>query len=231
MTQSQDILVWGHSLADYRQMFALEESDLEKTILDCGAGPASFNAEMAQQGHQVVSCDTLYGLSEAEIAKQVEATLAHLETEVAKNQQHFVWDSAQSAQAFNTMHRQATQQFLKDFPAGKQKKRYITETLPHLSFVDYTFDLALSSHYLFHQPAKDDDHAFHIAALLEMCRVANEARIFPLLNSKGEISELVGPLMLELQQQNLGVEIREVPYQFQKNGNAMLRVWSNTCEV
>lgn len=226
-----ELLLWGHSLADYRQMFALKDDDLNKRILDCGGGPASFNAEMTHQGHEVVSFDRLYALPEMDVTQQVEATLQHLESEVVAHQQDFVWDSVHSAQEFNTMHRQATHAFLDDFSKGKQQQRYVTETFPTLSFEENSFDLALSSHYLFHSPIDGDDETFHIAAILEMCRVANEARIFPLLNSDGEVSELMGPLMLQLQQHDLGIEVREVPYQFQKNGNAMLRVWKNTCAV
>ena len=39
--------------------------------------------------------------------------------------------------------------FLADFKKGKKEGRYLEATLPHLSFDDKEFDLALSSHFLF----------------------------------------------------------------------------------
>ena len=41
----QKLVLWGHSLVDYREMFVLDEQ-LTKRLLDCYPGPASFNAEL-----------------------------------------------------------------------------------------------------------------------------------------------------------------------------------------
>ncbi len=51
------VVPWGRSLDEYRRMFALTDSDLEKRILGCADGPASFNAELTANGGSVVSCD------------------------------------------------------------------------------------------------------------------------------------------------------------------------------
>ena len=75
----------------------------------------------------------------------------------------------------------AMRRFLEDFPAGLEKGRYHPDALPLLGFEDSQFDLALSSHFLFtysEQLSAD----FHVAAIKEMCRVADETRVFPLLN-------------------------------------------------
>ncbi len=42
----ENVVPWGRSLAEYQAMFALSEEELQKRILGCGDGPASFNAEM-----------------------------------------------------------------------------------------------------------------------------------------------------------------------------------------
>lgn len=55
-------------------MFALTPRDLRGSILDCAAGPASFNAEATAAGHRVVSCDSLYRLSADGIRDRVEET-------------------------------------------------------------------------------------------------------------------------------------------------------------
>jgi hypothetical protein len=52
-----EVIPWGRSFDEYRRMFALSGDDLAGTILGCGDGPASFNAEATALGHRVVSCD------------------------------------------------------------------------------------------------------------------------------------------------------------------------------
>jgi ubiquinone/menaquinone biosynthesis C-methylase UbiE len=104
-----------------------------------------------------------------------------------------------------------------------EEKRYLTDALPVLPFPANQFDLALCSHFLFTY----SDHfsaEFHIEAIAEMCRVAKEARIFPLLNISGEPSPLLHPVLSELQKQGYVVEIKQVPYEFQRGGNLLLRV-------
>jgi hypothetical protein len=45
------VIPWGRSLAEYIEMFHLTPKALSGQILDCAAGPASFNAEMTRQGY------------------------------------------------------------------------------------------------------------------------------------------------------------------------------------
>ncbi len=52
-------------------MFALSEGDLKKRILDCGGGPACFNASLAMRGGHVVSLDPIYCLSSNEITSRI----------------------------------------------------------------------------------------------------------------------------------------------------------------
>jgi hypothetical protein len=76
----------------------------------------------------------------------------------------------------------AMQQFLEDFPQGIQQGRYIISELPVLPFDTEQFDLALCSHFLFtYSDLLSQD--FHLASIRELCRVAQEVRIFPLLNN------------------------------------------------
>ncbi len=48
------VVPWGRSFSEYQAMFSLNESDLTKTILGCGDGPASFNAELTKAGGNVI---------------------------------------------------------------------------------------------------------------------------------------------------------------------------------
>lgn len=98
----------GRSFDEYRRMFDLTAENLESTIVGCGDGPASFNAEETRQGRRVVSCDPLYRFEKVRIEQRI----------------------------------------------GE------------------TFDLAPCSHLLFLYSVQLGD-AFHRAAVLEMCRVAD----------------------------------------------------------
>ena len=57
-----------------------------------------------------------------------------------------------------------------------------------------------------------------------MCRVASEARIFPLLNYDGWPSRLLRPVVSELRARGYRAETQRVPYEFQKGGNRLLPV-------
>ena len=87
----------------------------------------------------------------------------------------------------------------------------------------HPFDLALCSHLLFLY-SKHLDYAFHRSAVLEMLRVSQEVRIFPLLTLMLERSPHLAPLTVELRQAGYQVEVLQVAYEFQKGGNEMLVV-------
>lgn len=71
-------------------MFAITAPETRGRILDCGAGPASFNAEATVEGHRVVSCDPLYRFSAGQIRTRVEETSRTLLANVGKNMDRFV---------------------------------------------------------------------------------------------------------------------------------------------
>lgn len=110
----------------------------------------------------------------------------------------------------------AMEKFLLDLPNGVDQKRYLTAELPKLPFENYRFDLALCSHFLFLYS--------HLESILEMCRVAKQVRIFPLLKLSGEISPLLTPIIQKLSTKGYKAEIRQVDYEFQKGGNQMISI-------
>ncbi len=79
----------------------------------------------------------------------------------------------------------------------------------------------VSSHLLLTYSAQLDFDA-HLAACLEMLRVAAEVRIFPLLELEGRTSRHLEPLRAALAARGCASEIREVAYEFQEGGNRML---------
>ena len=107
---------------------------------------------------------------------------------------------------------------------------YASDANAALPFPDFAFDLVLCPDYLF----TDEDNQnidFHLQQIAELARVAKEVRIFPLSNSHGLPSPLLGPVLLGLQQENYGVEVRDVTTALHPKGNAMLRVWAQQCHV
>jgi hypothetical protein len=175
-------------------MFSLTQADLQLRIMDCAAGPASFNAELSAEGHRVISCDPLYSLSPDEIRSRLDAAYDTVVTNVRTATDEFVWREFTSPEHLGEARMAAMRRFLADFPKGTAEGRYLDRSLPHLGFCDGEFDLALCSHFLFtysDQLSVD----FHVAAIEEMCRVAAEARVFPLLKRYGGPSPYLKPVV------------------------------------
>ena len=204
-------------------MFALTAVDLRGHILDCAAGPASFNAEATGAGHRVFSCDPLYRFSAAEIRSRVEQTSHTLISNARAAPDRFVWRDIQSPEHLGRVRLAAMNRFLADFPSGLGQGRYRTDGLPRLSFEDGAFDLALCSHFLFLYSDLLSAN-FHVASIEEMCRVAGEARIFPLLAAYGEPSPHLDPVIHELRQLGYSVATGKVPYEFLRGADEMLSV-------
>jgi SAM-dependent methyltransferase len=215
------IVPWGRSQAEYCQMFNLSDRDRQKNILDCGAGPASFCAEMTQQGARVIACDPIYQFSAEAIAQRIRDVYPVILTGVEAHLASYVWTEIPSPQVLGDIRMAAMDKFLVDFPKGLAQGRYLNESLPHLPFPDRQFDLALCSHFLLSY----SDHLswdFHQAAIQELLRVAQEVRIFPVLTISGERSPFLEPLIEQFSQSGYGVAVQKVAYEFQRGGNQML---------
>lgn len=210
-------------MGEYVRMFDLTPDDRDRPILSCADGPASFNAEMTAAGGRIISCDPLYAFSSAEIARRIEETFQTVIDGARTNHERYVWNEIRSLEHLVEVRRTAMQTFLADFPAGRVAGRYVPDALPRLRFDAAQFPFAVCSHFLFTYSAHLSEE-FHVAAIVEMCRVAREVRIFPLLDLDGTPSQRVRPVMEALTRRGFSVETRHVPYEFQKGGNQLLRV-------
>jgi hypothetical protein len=214
---------WGRSFDEYRRMFGLTEGDLEGRIIGCADGPASFNAEMRRRGRRVVSCDPLYALGVDEIRSRITATAPLMVARARESADRFVWDRIASPEHLRKVRLAAMDDFLADYQAGRDEGRYVDRSLPTIGFPDHSFDLALCSHFLLLYSAELCAD-FHAASFLEMCRVASEARIFPLLGVDGCRSRHLAGLVDRLRSHGLCATTEHVDYEFQRGGNEMLRV-------
>lgn len=219
-----DVVPWGRSLAEYRLLFDLSDADLRRNILGCGDGPASFNCEMTALGGSVISCDPIYEFSKEQIEQRVRGTYDAIIDQVRQDQAAYVWDYFSDPDHLGR-HRLATMRwFLDDFELGLRERRYQPAALPQLPFADRQFDLALCSHLLFLYSERLS-LAFHESSIRELCRVAREVRIFPLLGLDCRPSPHIEPLRSTLTAAGFAVEIARVPYEFQRGGDHMLKVY------
>ncbi len=219
--QLSHVLPWGRSLAEYVGMFSLSTEDFEKRILGCADGPASFNAEMTARGYRVVSCDPIYVFTDHEIRQRVAATFETIMGQMPATRVNFVWDTIPSIEALGELRMEAMEAFLRDFARGNQGNRYVASALPRIAFADNAFDLALCSNFLFLY-SEQLGEAFHLMALRELCRVAREVRVFPLLNLEGQVSPHLRPALATLRREGFHTTVRTVPYEFLKGANKMM---------
>jgi SAM-dependent methyltransferase len=219
----EKVVPWGRSFDEYVAMFDLSKGDLAKRILGCGDGPAAFNTVLTKRGGWVISADPLYRLSTAEIRDRIDETYNEVIEQTRANASEFVWRLIPSVEELGRIRMSAMTNFLDDYPEGRREGRYLQADLPTLPFRDRAFQLALCSHFLFlyseHLTAD-----FHLASIREICRVADEARIFPLLELGGKESRHLTSVLNRLREEGFSVKIEIVPYEFQKRGNRMLRV-------
>ncbi len=217
------IVPWGRSFKEYVRMFSLTDSDLEKRLLGCGDGPASFNAAMRRRGKTVVSVDPLYQFSGERIRERVQEAYRTIMEQLEANQSAYAWTTIRSPQDLGRIRLQSMEAFLRDLERGRSEGRYLPHELPDLPFADGEFDLALCSHLLFTYSLQLSAD-FHVRAVLEMCRVAKEVRVFPLLDHGGGPSPHVEPVLRSLKEKGRRVSIEQVDYKFQHGGNQMLRL-------
>jgi hypothetical protein len=134
----------------------------------------------------------------------------------------FVWDNIRSLDELGRLRMDTMEAFLADYDAGKHDGRYVDAELPALDFRDGYFDLAVCSHFLFlyseHVP-----EAFHRSSILELCRVATEVRIFPLITLEGIPSPHL-PRIIDDLKGICEISLETVPYEFRRGGNQMMRV-------
>ncbi|MBC7985003.1 MAG: SAM-dependent methyltransferase [Candidatus Obscuribacterales bacterium] len=214
---------WGRSFDEYVAMFALTPADLRRRIVGCGDGPAAFNSVANKTGGGVVSVDPIYEFSVDQLRQRIDAIYDSILAETERNKDEFVWQHVKSVEELGRLRKGAMEEFLTDYPQGVKEYRYVAGELPLLPFMDQTYELALCSHFLFLY-SEHHDLDFHIASIKELCRVAEEVRIFPLLELGSRKSRHLDAVIAALEQDGFLPEIVTVNYEFQKGGNQMLRL-------
>lgn len=216
-----EAIPWGRTLEEYRSMFDLSECNLRRKILACADGPSSFNSELSATGGKVISIDPVYEFDAQKIMARIDEVYPVVMQQIRETYSSFVWSKITSVEMLGRIRMQAMNAFLNDFEQGKIEGRYQSGSLPRLGFEKNTFSLALCSHFLFLY-SDHFDASFHIQSLLEMNRVAQEVRVYPLYNLDGTLSVHLDEVQAALAEHGLCVEIRKVEYEFQKGANEIM---------
>ena len=212
----QGIVPWGRSFDEYVRMFALTPADLDRSIIDCAAGPSSFNAQMRRRAKRVISADPIYQFTAEQIRGRVEAVRDTMMAQVRADPGQFIWEFIRSPEHLEQVRLGAMEQFLADYSGEGATGRYRAESLPRLRFDDGEFELALCSHFLLLYSDRLDE-AFHVSAVAELLRVAREVRIFPVTDLAGKHSP-----HLPAVRRRFHADLVRVPYEFLRGANEML---------
>ncbi|MGA1845020.1 MAG: SAM-dependent methyltransferase [bacterium] len=170
-----------------------------------------------------MSVDPIYRFSAEDIRSRIRETYAEVMEQTRKNMHEFTWSSIRTVDELGRVRMAAMEEFLSDYPQGVDQGRYVDGELPHVPFSDGEFDLALCSHLLFLY-SEQLSETFHLESIRELCRVAAEVRVFPLLELGAKTSRHLQPVVACLKAEGYTVTIVSVPYEFQRGGNHMMKV-------
>ena len=218
------IVPWGRSRNEYDRMFALTTDHLSGGVLDCGGGPASFTAELAACGERAIAVDPIYQFSGSDIRARFEAIADSMLSQVRATPDDWTWSYHRDPDDLMANRRAALEIFLADYESGRKEGRYLVGELPALPFSSSSFGLAVCSHLLFlYSELLSED--FHLQAVRELCRVAREVRIFPLLTLSRRPSPYIAAVRSALATAGWQSETTRVDYELQRGGNEMLRIF------
>lgn len=145
--QLEGVIFYGRHGEHALEMFGLER-ELQRwqgaRVLDCPGGPGSLAALLAAAGMEVIACDPLYALSNAELRQR---TLDDLALSLRKSETSSMLRSGFDLEPVRRSHLDSLETFLADREAHPE--RYLAASLPELPFASGSFDLVLSGHLLF----------------------------------------------------------------------------------
>jgi len=221
--QLEGVVPFGRSLDEYIRMFSLTDSDLRKSILSVGDGPASFNAEGTKLGYQITSIDPLYIFTSDHIKNRFYEVVDNIIEQVERTPDDWVWTYHGSPSGLKRNRENVIHRFCDDYETGKTQGRYEIGELPQLNYRDSEYELGLCSHFLFLYSDHFDEQ-FHFNSICEMLRVCREVRIFPLLTLMLKPSPHLRNVVAELTKNGYNCEIQRVAYELQRGGNEMLKI-------
>ncbi|OGT68844.1 MAG: hypothetical protein A3J38_01855 [Gammaproteobacteria bacterium RIFCSPHIGHO2_12_FULL_45_9] len=203
-----------YTLQDYDGVFGSVPLLGEGRILEVDARFSTAALEAAALGRLWTAGDATYGAPVVDM-------LHHIEHHLDILGEACVADAARCAIQLSVF-RERAMAFLADYGDGQVMSRYVA--LPkgdgRLPFADHAFDSVW---------VRDWALNFSPARFMEWCRVGLDVRLYPILDETGNVADVLGPVLADLQAQNLGMEIMMVAHPKTQVPNALLRVWSKAC--
>ncbi|WP_375056083.1 class I SAM-dependent methyltransferase [Zobellella sp. DQSA1] len=168
-----------------------------------------------------MSVDPVYQFTGEQILKRIDEVYPQIMAQLERNTEKYIWGSIKDVEDLRKVRMNAMQQFLSYYDQGLEAGRYVYASLPSLPFEDHQFDLALCSHFLFLY-SDHFDLEQHIQGMRELCRVAAEVRVYPLISLDGTPSKHLPVVMEALAADGIESLTQPVDYQFQKGATQML---------
>lgn len=223
---------FGRDMNEYVDMFNLNLDACKGfKILDCPGGPSTFAMEAKARGIDVIACDPMYDRSASALFDTISEQIKSIKEQVTRLAELFDPDKPALDQDARL---KLYQTFLGDYENPANKGRYVHASLPSLPFADNSFDLALTGNLLFMYSDVSAggilsnstfDYDFHVRSILELMRVAREARFYPLKGANSEELPFFPRLLATLKENGLRTRIEDVPYRDLKNAHQMLKVF------
>jgi len=127
--------------------------------LDCPSGASSFVAEVSAkyEAKKAVGCDLLYEDNILPILKKRgEDDLEYMIDCLARVPEHYSWEMYSNIEDLRRSRASSLKEFISDYSTkgmvnnpSKKYERYVKAILPNLPFNDKSFNLVLSSNFLF----------------------------------------------------------------------------------
>ena len=211
---------YGRTLDEYKRFFQLKPEELiGKKVLDTPSGASSFVSEACKMGIEAVACDLVFDEDIDTLSQYGKDDIDHVIEKVTANMDLFKWEFYDSLQHLKECRTKAFTNFISDYK--ENRNRYVKAELPHLPFEDNSFHLALSGHFLFTH-SHSLDYNFHLQTITELFRVANQVRIYPLVELNTKLYHKMDQLFEDLKDKGATCQIIPVDFEFQKGANEML---------
>jgi hypothetical protein len=223
-------VLWGHHLTEYREMFGLPQDLSNLKILEFASGPTAVNHELTIQKVDIVSCDPWFEINQEEMHNKFQKHFNEQVMRVMQHPERFDFDKYGGMEFFIAKRQEGMQAFFQDFVDGFAHGRYRTLQEGKLPFVSASFDLALCSNYFF-ADLPEQNLGFHLYWIQELTRVAREVRFYPLTDQEGRMSDILGQVLIALQQDNYQVAIENVPFRLVPASQAVLKVSAGCCHL
>lgn len=214
---------WGLSYDNIVDMFSLNEKDLGKKILNCMGVPSSFNAIAYQNKYDVTTCSDVYGSDKETLQAKAYKEMKQAIDCIKSNPGRFNSSVIDTPEKYQRFLEDNLKIFFKHYDEAKTRKLYSSEALPEIAFSSHQFDLALCPNFIFNgNPAFSED--FQLNCIKELCRVAHECRIFPILDADGKMPTYITALRDRLAEIGFDTSVETVAYGLLRKGSSMLKV-------